>query len=83
MIQLYDTRVSVLVRGDSWSVSLVQFCIQGDIDADVFLLTHRCDDIVASDLFHFVSCARQQFLDWVEFYSLLYGENYVVERVRT
>jgi hypothetical protein len=81
MIPLYDTQISVLVRSSQWTVSLLQFHLQGDIASEVFLLTHSCNGVVTSDLYHFGSVAKQKFHHWISFYSLLYEEGYVVERV--
>jgi len=81
MIQLYDQRIAVIARAETWTVSLVQFSVAGDIMSDVFIVTRCFDNDIVSQLYHFSSVARRMFLQTVTYFQRETGEQYSVDRV--
>jgi len=81
MIELYDNHIAVIARAESWSVSLLQFHIEGKISSDVFILTRCFCKNVVSELYHFSPLARNAFLRWVMMYKQKTKEEYIVKEV--
>ncbi len=81
MLQLYDKHACCVARGDGWSVSFVQFCLHGDIDINIYIITRSVFDNSVSELFHFSSVAKRTFLRYIAEFQALSTAKYIVECV--